>query len=65
MLVGKQVTARLCMACTASQNPYVEEKSIWEVLPLNNLCYQHSASLFGFRWKAEDGGIEPPGITLL
>ncbi|AUB44833.1 hypothetical protein COO91_11080 (plasmid) [Nostoc flagelliforme CCNUN1] len=51
------------MACTASQNPY--EKSIWEVLPLLYLCYQHSASLFGFRWKAEDGGIEPPGVTLL
>ncbi|MDZ8241590.1 MAG: hypothetical protein RMZ69_31310 [Nostoc sp. ChiQUE01a] len=34
-----------------------------EVLPLNNLCYQHSASLFGFRWKVEDGGIEPLGVT--
>jgi hypothetical protein len=41
------------------------EKSIWEVLPLLYLCYQHSASLFGFRWKAEDGGIEPPGVALL
>ncbi|PHJ58474.1 hypothetical protein VF14_18890 [Nostoc linckia z18] len=63
MLVGKQATARLCMACTASQNPY--EKSTKEVLPLLYLCYQHSASLFGFRWKAEDGGIEPPGVALL
>ncbi len=32
-------------------------KSTREVLPLLFLCYQHSASLFGFRWIVEDGGI--------
>lgn len=42
-----------------------QKESTREVLPLLYLCYQHSASLFGFRWKAEDGGIEPPGVTLL
>ena len=34
-------------------------ESTGEVLPLLPLRYQHSASLFGFRWVKEDGGIEP------
>ncbi len=43
-------------------NFYVK-KSTKEVLPLLLPRYQHGASLFGFWWKAEDGGIEPLGIT--
>ncbi len=32
-------------------NTNARYKSTWEILPLLFLCYQHSASLFGFRWK--------------
>ncbi len=35
------------------------DESTGKVLPLLPLRYQHSASLFGFRWIEEDGGIEP------
>lgn len=35
-----------------------QEKSVWEVLPLLCLRYQHSASLFGLRRLAEGRRIE-------